>query len=233
MLGPETVDALEQVTQPTIAKIRGHCFTGGLELALACDFLVTAESTKFGDTHGQWGLVPIWGMSIRLPERVGLSNAKDMMFTARRIDGDAAQAIGLVDRVVPDDELDAAVDTLAAEICANSAGHEPHRQAAAARADGPQPPRRPALRALQPARRPRGHGRAHGPAPQGLSDRDGARRPRPSADDGGDRAAAEVVQRVERLALQAQELAERLGGLARLAVAAAVDHRARRAPASR
>jgi enoyl-CoA hydratase len=122
MLGPETVDALEQVTQPTIAKIRGHCFTGGLELALACDFLVTAESTKFGDTHGQWGLVPIWGMSIRLPERVGLSNAKDLMFTARRIDGAAARAIGLVDRCVPDDELDAAVATLAAEICANSAG---------------------------------------------------------------------------------------------------------------
>jgi len=122
MLGPETVDALEQVTQPTIAKIRGHCFTGGLELALACDFLVSARSTKFGDTHGQCGLVPIWGMSIRLPERVGLANAKDLMFTARRIDGEAAQAIGLVDKAVADDELDAAVDTLAAEIGANSPG---------------------------------------------------------------------------------------------------------------
>ena len=122
MLGPETVDALEQVTQPTIAKIRGHCFTGGLELALACDFLISARSTKFGDTHGQWGLVPIWGMSIRLPERVGLANAKDLMFTARRIDGDAALAIGLVDKAVADEELDAAVHTLATEICANSPG---------------------------------------------------------------------------------------------------------------
>ena len=122
MVGPETVDALEQTPQPTIAKIRGHCFTGGLELALACDFLVSASSTKFGDTHGQWGLVPIWGMSIRLPERVGLANAKDMMFTARRIDGDAARAIGLVDRSVPDDELDETVDTFAGEICANSPG---------------------------------------------------------------------------------------------------------------
>ncbi len=61
-------------------------------------------------------------MSIRLPERVGLANAKDLMFTARRIDGDAARAIGLVDRSVPDDELDATVDTLAGEICANSRG---------------------------------------------------------------------------------------------------------------
>lgn len=121
-LAPETVEALEVLPQPTIAKLRGHCFTGGLELALACDFLIAADTTKFGDTHGQWGLVPIWGMSIRLPERVGLPAAKDMMFTARRIDGNRALAIGLVDRAVPDDELDATVDTLAGEICANSAG---------------------------------------------------------------------------------------------------------------
>ena len=63
----ETVDALDQLPQPTIAKIRGHCFTGGLELALGCDFLFAADSATFGDTHGQWGLVPIWGMS--LPEK--------------------------------------------------------------------------------------------------------------------------------------------------------------------
>jgi enoyl-CoA hydratase/carnithine racemase len=122
MLGPETVSALEELPQPTIAKIKGHCFTGGLELALACDFLIAADSTKLGDTHGQWGLVPIWGMSIRLPERVGLANAKDLMFTARRIDGTRAKEIGLVDQAVPEDQLDAAVDTLAGEIAANSPG---------------------------------------------------------------------------------------------------------------
>jgi len=122
MLGPETVSALEELPQPTIAKIKGHCFTGGLELALACDFLIAADSTKFGDTHGQWGLVPIWGMSIRLPERVGLANAKDLLFTARRIDGSRAKEIGLVDQAVPEEELDAAVATLAGEVCANSPG---------------------------------------------------------------------------------------------------------------
>ena len=119
---PETVDALEQLPQPTIAKLRGHCFTGGLELALACDLLVAATSTTLGDTHGQWGLVPVWGMSIRLPERVGLAAAKELMFTSRRIDAAMASDIGLVDRVVPDDELDATVDALAAEIAANSPG---------------------------------------------------------------------------------------------------------------
>ena len=116
------MDALERLPQPTIARLHGHCFTGGLELALACDLLIAAESTKLGDTHGQWGLVPIWGMSVRLPERVGRSTAKELMFTSRRIDGRAAAAIGLVDRCVPDDELDDAVDELAREILANSRG---------------------------------------------------------------------------------------------------------------
>jgi enoyl-CoA hydratase/carnithine racemase len=91
-------------------------------LALACDLLVAAESTTLGDTHGQWGLVPVWGMSVRLPERVGRSTAKQLMFTSRRIDGTTAAAIGLVDVVVPDDELDHAVAALAEEILANSPG---------------------------------------------------------------------------------------------------------------
>lgn len=119
---PETVDALERLPQPTIARIHGHCYTGGLELALACDLLIADESARLGDTHGQWGLVPIWGMSVRLPERVGRSTAKELMFTSRRITGAEAAAIGLVDRCVPDDELDEHVAALAAEIIANSSG---------------------------------------------------------------------------------------------------------------
>lgn len=119
---PETIDALENLPQPTIARLHGHCFTGGLELALGCDILVAAESTKLGDTHGQWGLAPIWGMSVRLPERVGRSMAKELMYTSRRISGIDAAAIGLVDRCVADDELDAAVAALVAEILANSWG---------------------------------------------------------------------------------------------------------------
>ena len=118
----ETVDALEQLPQPTIAKIRGHCFTGGLELALGCDLLFAADSAKLGDTHGQWGLAPTWGMSVRLPERVGLSAAKELMFTSRRIDGQRAAAIGLVDRVCAESELDASVEDVAREIAENSWG---------------------------------------------------------------------------------------------------------------
>jgi len=119
---PETIDALESLPKPTIARIHGHCFTGGLELALGCDLLVAAESTRLGDTHGQWGLVPVWGMSVRLPERVGRSVAKELMFTSRRLSGADAARIGLVDHCVADDQLDAKVQALATEILANSRG---------------------------------------------------------------------------------------------------------------
>ena len=119
---PETIDALDALPKPTIARIHGHCFTGGLELALGCDLLVAAESTRLGDTHGQWGLVPVWGMSVRLPERVGRSVAKELMFTSRRLSGAEAARIGLVDHCVADDQLDAKVQALATEILANSRG---------------------------------------------------------------------------------------------------------------
>lgn len=119
---PETIDALENLPQPTIAKIHGHCFTGGLELALGCDLLVASESALLGDTHGQWGLAPIWGMSVRLPERIGPSRAKQLMFTSRRITGAEAAALGLVDRACPEDELEEVVSTLAREIVENSPG---------------------------------------------------------------------------------------------------------------
>ena len=121
-LQAETIDALELLPQPTIAKVRGHCFTGGLELALGCDIVVAAASATFGDTHGQWGMVPVWGMSVRLPERVGVSTAKRLMFSAQRIDGTEAGRIGLADQVAADDELDAAAATLAAQIAASSPG---------------------------------------------------------------------------------------------------------------
>ncbi len=116
----ETIDALEALPQPTVAKVRGHCFTGGLELALGCDLIVSTRSAQFGDTHGQWGLVASWGMTVRLPERVGVAKAKELMYTARRFDGVEAEAIGLVNRTVDDEDLDAAVDELAAAIVASS-----------------------------------------------------------------------------------------------------------------
>jgi 1,4-dihydroxy-2-naphthoyl-CoA synthase len=118
----ETIDALAQLPQPTIARIHGHCLTGGLELALGCDILIAEDAAKLGDTHGQWGLVPVWGMSVRLPQRVGRARAKELMFTSRRITGRQALDIGLVDHCLPQAELDTAIASLVAEILANSSG---------------------------------------------------------------------------------------------------------------
>jgi enoyl-CoA hydratase len=118
----ETVDRLESIPQPTIAAVHGHCITGSMELALGCDLIVAAESAAFRDTHGVWGLVPIWGMSVRLPERIGRARALDLGFTGRTVRGQEALALGLADRCVPDDDLLPASRELAAAIAANSWG---------------------------------------------------------------------------------------------------------------
>jgi enoyl-CoA hydratase/carnithine racemase len=116
----ETVDRLEALPQPTIASVHGYCLTGSLELALACDLLVTSESAQFADTHATWGLVPIWDMSVRLPERVGMLRARELAFTCRRVLGAEAARIGLALRCVADKDLEAAVGELATQIVAGS-----------------------------------------------------------------------------------------------------------------
>jgi enoyl-CoA hydratase len=70
------IDAIASLEAIVIAKINGFCFTGALELALACDLIIAANEAKFGDTHGKWGLRPSWGMSQRLPRLVGPQRAR-------------------------------------------------------------------------------------------------------------------------------------------------------------
>ncbi|MEE8399399.1 MAG: enoyl-CoA hydratase/isomerase family protein [Desulfobacterales bacterium] len=101
----ETLDAIEAMPQPVIAAVQGHCYTGSFELALACDLLVAAESAKFADTHGKFGMSPIWGMSQRLPRRIGPIKAKEMMFSGRVVNGIEAMVMGLANRCVPDEAL--------------------------------------------------------------------------------------------------------------------------------
>ena len=116
----ETLQAIEDLPQPVIAAVQGHCYTGGLELALACDLLIAAESARFADTHGKWGMTPTWGMTQRLPRRIGPLRAKELMLSGRPVDGREAAAIGLANRCVPDAELEAATLELAKQIVANS-----------------------------------------------------------------------------------------------------------------
>lgn len=110
---------LETMPQITIAKVHGLCMTGGLELALACDLMVATEDTEFADTHAQIGFRPMWGLTQRLPRRIGIMRARELSFTARRVKGTEAAAIGLVLEAVPTEALDARVDALAAAIAAN------------------------------------------------------------------------------------------------------------------
>ena len=116
----ETLRLMERLPKPVIAAVHGHCYTGALEVALAADFIIAAESAKFGDTHAKWALTPIWGMSQRLPRRVGIATAKRLMFTAEMFGAAEAQRIGLAELVVPDAEFDVAIDRIARQILANS-----------------------------------------------------------------------------------------------------------------
>ncbi len=116
----DTIDMIEALPQPVIAEVRGHCYTGGLELALGCDLLIASETAKFADTHGKWGMTPRWGMSQRLPRRVGYLKAKEMSYTARVYSGVEAAAMGLANDCVADDELEAVVAAMAKDIVATS-----------------------------------------------------------------------------------------------------------------
>ena len=116
----ETIDALEALPQPVVAAVRGHCYTGSLELALGCDLIVAAESARFCDTHGRWGMSPTWGMGSRLPRRIGVQRAKELMYSGRVVDGAEAAAIGLALECVPDEALDERVRDLAASFLGNS-----------------------------------------------------------------------------------------------------------------
>lgn len=114
------IERLATLPMPVVAAVHGYCLTGGLELALAADIIVAAEDAKFADTHAKWDLVPIWGLSQRLPRRVGMARAREMMFASRTYSGVEAAAMGLANYAVPASALTAEVEKLCADILANS-----------------------------------------------------------------------------------------------------------------
>ncbi len=116
----ETLRLMEKLPKPVIAAVHGHCYTGALEVALAADFILAAQSAKFADTHAKWALTPIWGMSQRLPRRVGIATAKRLMFTAETVKADEALRMGLCEAVFSDESFEAELDAFARQILANS-----------------------------------------------------------------------------------------------------------------
>jgi enoyl-CoA hydratase len=116
----EVIDKLANLPQPVISAVQGHCSTGAMELALAADLIVASESASFCDAYARWGLTPVWGLSLRLPHRVGRAKASEMMLTCRSYSGLDAQAIHLANLCFPDDQFEAQLLKLSSDLLANS-----------------------------------------------------------------------------------------------------------------
>ncbi len=107
-------------SKPVIGAVNGVAITGGFEIALLCDFLVASERAAFGDTHTRVGILPGWGLSVLLPQAIGLRRAIEMSVTGNFIGAEEAHRLGLVNHVVAHDELMPFARKLAADIVGNS-----------------------------------------------------------------------------------------------------------------
>lgn len=115
-VGQKLTMEIEDVEKPIIAAINGYALGGGLELAMACDLRIASENSKLGQPEVNVGLIPGWGGTQRLPRFVGKGKAKEMIFTGNSIDAKTAERLGLVNKVVPFDQLESTVKELALEL---------------------------------------------------------------------------------------------------------------------
>ena len=113
-------DRLEALRVPVIASVHGWAVTGGFLLAYCCDLVVASEDARFRDTHSRLGILPTGGESQRMPRRLGVFLARELMLTSRVLTAPEARAAGFVSRMVSRDVLDAATLELATMIAANA-----------------------------------------------------------------------------------------------------------------
>jgi enoyl-CoA hydratase len=107
------------LSKPVIGAVNGVAVTGGFEVALACDLLIASERARFADTHARIGVQPGWGLTVLLPQAVGVRRARELSTTGNFLDAETALAWGLVNHVVPHDELLPTCRRLAADIVSN------------------------------------------------------------------------------------------------------------------
>jgi enoyl-CoA hydratase/carnithine racemase len=113
---PPTILRGLELWKPIIAAVNGHALGGGLELALACDLRIAAEHATFGAPEVNLGIIPGWGATQRLPRAVPYAKAAEMIFFGQRIDAQEAYRIGLVNKVVPQDQLMPAAEEWAQKL---------------------------------------------------------------------------------------------------------------------
>jgi enoyl-CoA hydratase len=109
-----------ETSKPVIGAINGVAITGGFELALQCDFLVASDRAAFGDTHSRVGVLPGWGLSVLLPQAIGIRRAIEMSMTGNFMGAQEALQFGLVNHLVPHDQLMPTARKLAADIVGNN-----------------------------------------------------------------------------------------------------------------
>lgn len=119
-LGQQLYQDLENMDIPLIAMINGYCLAGGGELAMACDIRIASEKAKFGFPEINVGIFPGGGATLRLPRLIGAGRAKELMYTGKMIDAAEAERVGFVNRVVPHDKLEEAVNEIADAIVSKS-----------------------------------------------------------------------------------------------------------------
>ncbi|MBW2097115.1 MAG: enoyl-CoA hydratase/isomerase family protein, partial [Deltaproteobacteria bacterium] len=115
--GQNIIRGMEELRKPLIARINGVALGGGTEVALACDIRIASEKARFGLPEITLGIIPGYGGTQRLARLVGAGKAKELMMTGDIISAEEALRIGLVNRVVPHEQLDEEVDKLAKKLC--------------------------------------------------------------------------------------------------------------------
>jgi enoyl-CoA hydratase len=113
--------ALRAMRKPVICAVNGACVSGALEVALSCSFIVASERARFADTHALLGVVPTWGLTALLPRAVGVRKARQMSITGEFVDASEALRLGLVNHVVPHEQLLSFTLGLAARVPSNAA----------------------------------------------------------------------------------------------------------------
>lgn len=116
------VKAIEQTGKPVIGAINGVAITGGFEVALACDVLIGSENARFADTHARVGIMPGWGLSQKLSRLIGPYRARELSLSGNFLDAATAEHWGLLNRVVPADELVVAATKLAHDMATIAPG---------------------------------------------------------------------------------------------------------------